>query len=344
VISSESISQEDAITVADLGEFGLIAAIRAVLPPDPPGVLGIGDDGAVLPGPDGRVVASTDLLVEGRHFRRDWSAPADVGVKAAAQNMADIAAMGAVPTALLFGLAVPGEVAAAWVLAVAEGLAKECARAGAMIAGGDVTSSDSIMLAITALGSLAGRDPVTRAGAKSGDVLAISGPVGLSAAGLALLRAGLAVPAAPEPELQRLLAAHRRPQPDYAAGPAAAAAGATSMIDISDGLVADLGHIAEASGVRLDVMSASLPGTAALESAAARLGIDWREWALGGGEDHALAATFPQEAAIPQGWTVIGGARGGAGILVDSKPWSGDAGWDHFRSADAIQGQPGSGR
>ena len=333
MISSESISQEDVITVADLGEFGLISAIRAVLPPDPPGVLGVGDDGAVLPALDGRVVASTDLLVEGRHFRRDWSAAADIGVKAAAQNMADIAAMGAVPTALLFGLAVPGEVAAAWGVAVAEGLVAECQRAGAMIAGGDVTSSDSVMLAITALGSLAGRDAVTRAGARSGDVLAMSGPVGLSAAGLALLRAGLAT--APEPEFQRLVAAHRRPQPDYAAGPAAAAAGATSMIDISDGLVADLGHIAEASGVRLDVRSASLPGTRALVSAAARLGTDWREWALAGGEDHALAATFPEEATLPESWTVIGSARTGAGILVDSKPWSGDAGWDHFRSTGA---------
>jgi len=334
VISSESISQEDVISVADLGEFGLIAAVRAVLPPDPPGVLGVGDDGAVLPAPDGRVVASTDLLIEDRHFRRDWSAATDIGVKAAAQNMADIAAMGAVPTALLFGLAVPGEIAAAWIVAVAEGMAAECDRAGAMIAGGDVTSSDSVMLAITALGSLAGRDPVTRSGARPDDVLAISGPVGASAAGLALLLAGLDVlPSASEPELLRLVAAHQRPQPDYAAGPAAASAGATAMIDISDGLVADLGHIAEASGVCIEVKSASLPGTRALESAAARLGADWRDWSLGGGEDHALAATFPPEATLPAGWTVIGNARRGAGILVDAKAWSGDAGWDHFRRA-----------
>jgi thiamine-monophosphate kinase len=242
--------------------------------------------------------------------------------------------MGASPTALLLGLAVPGDLAAAWVVAVAEGMAAECARAGAMIAGGDVTSSDSVMLAITALGSLAGRDAVTRAGARPGEVIAISGPVGQSAAGLALLQAGLhTLPAASEPELLRLVTAHQRPQPDYAAGPAAAAAGASSMIDVSDGLVADLGHIADASGVRLDIQSASLPGTGALTSAAARLGSDWREWALGGGEDHALAATFPQEATLPEGWTVIGSAGSGAGVLVDAKPWSGLAGWDHFRSS-----------
>jgi thiamine-monophosphate kinase len=333
-------SQEAAITIADLGEFGLIAAIRAVLPPDPPGVLGIGDDGAVLPAPDGRVVASTDLLVEGRHFRRDWSSAVDIGVKAAAQNMADIAAMGAVPSALLFGLAVPGDLDVAWVLDVARGLAAECSRAGALIAGGDVTSSDSAMLAITALGGLAGRDPVTRAGARPGDVLAISGPVGLSAAGLSLLQSGpAALPAAAEPELLRLVAAHQRPQPEYAAGPLAAAAGATAMIDVSDGLVADLGHIAEASGVRLDVRSASLPGIGVLEPAAVRLGADWRTWALAGGEDHALAATFPTADMLPRGWTMIGGASPGAGILVDSKPWHGQAGWDHFRETRIFREQ-----
>ncbi len=311
-----------------------------MLPPDPPevlgvgpGVQGVGDDAAVLPAPDGKVVASTDLLIEGRHFRREWSSAADIGVKAAAQNMADIAAMGATPTALLFGLAVPGEIAVAWVVGVAEGLVAECTKAGAVIAGGDVTSSDSVMLAITALGSLAGRDPVTRGGARPGDVVALSGPVGMSAAGLALLRAGLAVPG---PELQRLVAAQRRPQPDYAAGPLAAAAGATAMIDISDGLVADLGHIAEASGLLLDIRSQSLPGTRALAPAATRLGTDWLEWALAGGEDHALAATFPDEGTIPRGWTVIGSARRGAGILVDSKPWSGETGWDHFRSTQAF--------
>jgi thiamine-monophosphate kinase len=335
VIISESIGKDAAITVADLGEFGLISQIRAVLPPDPAGVIGAGDDGAVLPAPDGRVVASTDLLVEGRHFRHDWSAAADVGVKAAAQNLADVAAMGAEPTALLFGLAIPGDLAAAWVLDVARGMAAECQRAGAFIAGGDVTSSDAIMLAITALGNLHGRDPVTRSGARPGDVVAISGPVGRSAAGLALLLADAAagpsaVPDMQAPETQALVSAHRRPQPDYSAGPAAAVAGATSMIDISDGLVADLGHIAEASGVRIDIAAGLLPGTRALMAAAAELGTDWREWAVQGGEDHALAATFPARSKVPEGWTVIGDVGSGTGILVDSQQWRGAGGWDHF--------------
>jgi thiamine-monophosphate kinase len=330
VISRESISKDALITVADFGEFGLISAIRAILPPDPAGVIGAGDDGAVLPAPDGRVVASTDLLIEGRHFRIDWSSATDIGVKAAAQNLADIAAMGADPTALLFGLAIPGNVAAAWVLDVAKGMVAECQRAGAFIAGGDVTGAETIMLAITALGNLHGRGPVTRSGARPGDVIAISGPVGRSAAGLAVLQSR----GAPDPswatELRAMVAAHRRPQPDYRAGPVAAMAGATAMIDVSDGLVADLGHIAEASGVRLDVAARMLPGTDPLMAVAAELGSDWRGWALQGGEDHALAATFPAGSKVPEGWTVIGKVDQGTGVLVDSQQWRGGPGWDHF--------------
>ena len=134
---------------------------------------------------------STDLLIEGRHFRRDWSSAADIGVKAAAQNLADIVAMGAAPTALLLGLAVPPDTAVAWVLELVSGLLAECERAGAVLAGGDVTGADAIMLGISAVGDLAGRAAVTRSGARPGDVVAISGVAGRSAAGLALLEAGL---------------------------------------------------------------------------------------------------------------------------------------------------------
>ncbi|MGH3406030.1 MAG: AIR synthase related protein, partial [Streptosporangiaceae bacterium] len=153
--------QEAAITVAELGEFGLIAAIAGLLPPDRGPLLGVGDDAAVISAPDRRVVATTDLLVEGRHFRRDWSGPHDIGVKAAAQNLADVAAMGAVPTALLVGLAAPGDLAVDWALDLVRGLVAECERGRAVIAGGDVTSADTIMLGITALGDLEGRPPVT---------------------------------------------------------------------------------------------------------------------------------------------------------------------------------------
>jgi thiamine-monophosphate kinase len=282
-------------TVAELGEFGLIAAIRELLPAEPAPLLGIGDDAAVVSAPDGRVVATTDLLVEGRHFRRDWSGPEDIGVKAAAQNLADVAAMGAVPTALLVGLATPGDVPVAWALDLMRGLIAECGRAGAALAGGDVTSADQIMLGITALGDLQGRAPVTRAGARPGDVIALAGTAGWSAAGLALLTAGTA-DAAPD-ELAGLIAVHRRPRPPYPAGPEAARLGATAMIDISDGLVQDLGHIAAASGVAIDLDPAA----------------------------------FPAGTALSAGWTVIGAVRPGSGVLVDSAPYHGPGGWKHFR-------------
>jgi thiamine-monophosphate kinase len=279
----------------------------------------------VISAPDGRVVATTDLLVEGRHFRRDWSTARDVGVKAAAQNLADVTAMGATATALLIGIATPGDLPVEWALDLMRGLAAECGRAGAAIAGGDVTGSDTLMLGVTALGDLGGRPPVTRDGARPGDILAVAGRLGWSAAGLALLAADAA---AVDPELTR---AHRRPQPPYPAGPQAARLGATSMIDISDGLIQDLGHVAAASGVSIDVDTARLPGTAPLRAAAGRLGADWRDWALAGGEDHALAATFPAGTELPGDWAPLGVVRAGSGVLVDSRPRGGPGGWTHFR-------------
>lgn len=313
------------MTVADLGEFGLIAAIAARLPQSEATIVGVGDDAAVLAAPDARVVATMDLLVEGRHFRRDWSGPADIGGKAAAQNLADVAAMGATPVALLVGLAAPGDLPVAWAQDLVSGMTAECARTGATVVGGDVSSADVIMLAITALGDLAGRDPVTRAGARPGDLLAVAGVLGHSAAGLALLQAGLAEPAP-------LVAAHRWPHPRYQAGPEAAALGATSMIDVSDGLVADAGHVAQASGVLIDIDTTRLEPGGDLRAAASALpGSDPLAWMLTGGEDHALAATFPPGTVLPAHWAVIGQVREGQGIRVDGKPFAGRAGWDHFR-------------
>lgn len=291
--------------------------------------MGIGDDGAVVRAPDGRVVASTDLLVEGWHFRRDWSSATEIGGKAAAQNLADIAAMGAVPTALLIGLATPGDLPVAWAEDLAAGLAQECARVGAAVAGGDISAGPVVMLAVTALGDLAGQPPVTRSGARPGDVLAVAGHLGRSAAGLALLQAGLDQPAS-------LLAAHRWPHPDYAAGPEAARLGATSMIDVSDGLVQDVGHLAEQSGVRIDLESVRLPGDDALRVAAATVGRpDSLDWILSGGEDHALAATFPPRAALSGRWTVVGRVRDGQGVWVDSRRVERLSGWTHFRGSNA---------
>lgn len=316
-------------TIADVGEFGLIASFAARLPKGEATLVGIGDDAAVLAVPDGRVVATTDLLVEGRHFRRDWSGPVDIGAKSAAQSLADVAAMGASPVALLAGLAAPATESVAWALDLVSGMAAECAAAGAAVTGGDLTRADTVMLAVTGLGDLAGRAPVTRAGALPGDVLAIAGVLGHSSAGLALLAAGLAEPAS-------LLAAHRRPHPPYRAGREAAMLGATSMIDVSDGLVADVGHIAQASGVLIDIETHRLPRPAVLAAAASELAAvgpapDPLGWVLTGGEDHALAATFPAGTPLTKAWTVIGHVREGRGIRVDGHVFPGRGGWDHFR-------------
>jgi thiamine-monophosphate kinase len=324
----------DEETVSALGEFGLIAELSAWLPSDPRTLVGIGDDAAVLAAPDGRVVASTDFLLEGRHFRRDWSSAPDVGRKAAARSLIDVAAMGAVPTGLLVALAAPGDLPVSWARGLAEGLAAECARVGASVVGGDTAQASSVLLAVTSLGDLSGRAPVLRSGAAPGDLVAVAGVLGHAAAGLALLSAGVAD--------GPLVAAYRRPVPPYDAGPEAVGLGATAMIDISDGLLADLGHIAAASGVLINLSSARLAPDDDLLAAARTLRLDLTErgstsqhpgalaWVLGGGEDHALAATFLPGTTLPPRWTVIGEVWPGRGVVVDGQPWSGPAGWDHF--------------
>ncbi|WP_028924798.1 thiamine-phosphate kinase [Pseudonocardia acaciae] len=324
-------------TVADLGEFGLIARVTAGRVQPPGTLLGPGDDAAVLATPDGRVLASTDMLVEGVHFRLDWSTPVQVGRKAAAVNMADVSAMGAVPTALLVAIGCPPETPASLVEGLTEGLWAEAAATGAGVVGGDVVSAPEVVVSVTVLGDLAGRSPVTRSGARPGDVLAVAGRLGRSAAGLAALSSGrhAADELAGElaGELADVVAAHRVPAPPYSAGPAAARAGATAMIDVSDGLLADVGHVALASSVAVDVRAAALPVAPELARAAAALGADPLRWLLTGGEDHALAATFPAGIALPalpEGWTPVGTVRAGAGVTVDGEPYDGAAGWDHF--------------
>src|SRR5215469_9961086 len=252
-----TIAADDEGTVAALGEFGLIAALSAWLPPGEQALVGIGDDAAVLAAPDGRVVATTDFLLEGRHFRRDWAGAGDVGHKAAARSLADVAAMGAKPSALLVALAAPPALPVSWARELAAGLAAECARVGASVIGGDTARAEAVVLAVTGLGDLAGRAPVLRSGAAPGDLVAVAGVLGHAAAGLALLEAGLRQ----DPLVTPLITDHVRPAPPYDAGPEAADLGATAMIDVSDGLLADLGHVAAASGVLIDLDSAALrPG------------------------------------------------------------------------------------
>ncbi|MGY1825102.1 MULTISPECIES: thiamine-phosphate kinase [unclassified Blastococcus] len=304
---------DPADTVRVVGEFGVIARVLARSGTAAAAEVGPGDDAAVVRTPDRRVVATTDVLVEGRHFRRDWSSAEDIGHKAAAANLADVAAMGARTTALVVGLACPPETPTSWLEGVATGLADECAPQGAAVVGGDTVAaapgSTAVVLSVTALGDLGGRAPVLRSGARPGDVVALAGRLGWSAAGLAVLRRGFSSPLA-------VVSAHRRPTPPYAAGQVAADAGATAMCDVSDGLLADAGHIAEASGVVLDLdraalVRACLEPVGPLQQVGSALGVDPMAWVLTGGEDHALLATFPRKVALPAGWTPIGVVRPG---------------------------------
>lgn len=310
-------------TVGDLGEMALVEAITARMAGGAAVLLGPGDDAAVVSAEDGRVVASTDVLVEGRHFRRDWSSAHDIGSRAAAANLADIVAMGAVPTALLVGLAVPADREVDWVLELADGLSAEAATAGAAVAGGDVVRSETVVVSVTALGTLQGRAPVTRSGARAGDLVAVAGRLGWAAAGLAVLSRGFRSP-------RTLVEAHRRPAPPYAEGPRAAALGATAMVDVSDGLVADLGHVARASGVAVSLRSEAFHVPQEFQDTARALNADPLHWLLGGGDDHALAACFPADVDLPMAWSVVGRVEEGEGVLVDGAPWSGPTGWAAF--------------
>jgi thiamine-monophosphate kinase len=308
-------------TLGDVGEFGVIARVVARLGGTSAAV-GPGDDAAVVTVAGQPVVITTDMLVEGRHFRLDWSTPYDVGRKAAAQNFADIAAMGARATALVVALAAPADWPVDDAEALADGLRDEAAAAGATVEGGDLVRSDRLVVCATALGDLDGRGPVLRSGARVGDDVVVVGSLGWSAAGLAALEAGVRSGA--------LVDAHRRPAPPYAAGPALATAGATSMIDVSDGLLADAAHVSAASKVQVRFDERLTPVVSALAAAASCGHADAARWVLTGGEDHALLATVPPGTLVPGG-VPVGTVAAGSGVAHTLDVEVHDAGWDHFR-------------
>lgn len=314
--------------LGSLGEFGLIARIRTLLPQGEDVLLGPGDDAAIVRTPDGYVVATTDMAVEEIHFRRDWSSAKEVGQKIAAANLADVVSMGARPTALLVALGGPPELSASWVLELAVGLRDEAARVGASVVGGDTVRSEKIVISVTALGSLDGRSAVLRSGAQIGDLVVLVGVTGLSAAGLALFNSS------ETGTHEELRTAHRTPNVEYEIALALAISGAHAMCDVSDGLLADLGHICEASRVKCRIDPSKLDVSQFL-MVAATLGIDPLLWALTGGEDHAFVATISPSVPLPTGVRVIGEVVAGTGVEVidlDVRTWL--AGHDHFRSSD----------
>ncbi|MCL2542684.1 MAG: thiamine-phosphate kinase [Nocardioidaceae bacterium] len=316
------------LTLADLGEFGLIEKVAEIVAAVAPGedvVVGPGDDAALLRVRKGHVVVSTDLLVEGRHFRREWAEAKDVGHRAAAQNLADIAAMGGRPQWLTIGLAAPADLPVQWALDFTRGFAEEAASVGAGVVGGDVTAADKVTVAVTVLGACS-VSPVLRSGAEPGDVVALAGRQGWAAGGLAVLGRGFRSP-------RILVEAYRRPEPPYAEGPVAAEAGATAMIDVSDGLLADAGHIATASGVSIDITTGAFEIPEPLLAVGQAIGADPLQFVLGGGEDHALLAAYPDAGSVPAGWTVIGKVlpvTDGPRVTVDGGEYDGPTGWTHF--------------
>lgn len=320
--SGQAAGQASGQTLADIGEFGLIAQLVERFPQGEHVLVGPGDDAALLRIRQGHVVVSSDLMVEGRHFRRDWVSGYDVGRRAAAQNLSDINAMGGRAHSLTISLAAPADLPVAWALELAAGFAEECGLVDASVVGGDLTRADQVVIAVTVLGAVA-QAPVLRSGAQPGDVLALAGRQGWAAGGLAVLGRGFRSPRA-------LVEAYRRPEPPYEAGALAAAAGASAMIDVSDGLLAEAAHLASASGVAIDVHTEGLEVPEPLHAVAAATGADPISFVLGGGDDHALLATFPAGAQLPEGFRVIGTVAEGSGVTVDGAGYEGATGWTHF--------------
>ncbi len=311
-------------TVAETSEFDLIGSITAGLPTGPAVRVGPGDDCAVFAA-DGDVAVSTDTMVENVHFRRSWSAPEDVGRKAVAAAVADLEAMAARPIGVVLALTIPAELEISWVEGFQAGVRQECELSGALLLGGDITRGRDITASATVFGDLQGRAPVTRSGARPGDLVAVCGRLGWAAAGLTVLNRGFRSPRA-------VVVAHRVPEPPYGQGIVAQQAGASAMIDCSDGLLADLGHLAEASGVAIDVDTSKLDVAEPQSVVAAAVGGgDPLTFILTGGDDHALLATFAASD-VPEGWRVIGTVSDGdPTVTVDGAAWEGDAvGWRHF--------------
>jgi thiamine-monophosphate kinase len=309
-----------------LNEFDVIRRLSDRLPAPPPEVVvPIGDDCAVLRFGDTLWVAAADMLVSGRHFK-EWATPEDVGYKAVAVNVSDVAAMGGTSR---FVLASGGANDAKTILRCMEGVMEACEEFGVYPLGGDTTGAAALTVDVSILGQLA-HAPVLRSGARPGDLLAVTGELGASVAGLLVLESGDSGP-------ERLVRKHLRPEPRVAAGRAAARLGARAMIDLSDGLASDVRHLCERSGVgcRLDLGLLPIAGDTReyLRSA----GQDPEILAATGGEDYELLVAAPQEvvgamaAELEEPVTVIGEvADGGVVFLRDGEPLENLSGWDHF--------------
>ncbi len=321
-----------------MGEFELLDRIRARLPkPGARVVLGSGDDAAVTV-PGGATATSVDALLDGVHFRREWSSPAQIGAKALAVALSDLAAMGAEPGEAYVVLGIPADLDENGCLELLDGIARVAKETGTTLAGGDVTRAPVLTLAVTVVGHAKSADDlVTRSGARPGDALVVTGELGGAATGLLQLegqaderesrgaRSSFVVHSRTKDERAASLVARQlEPRPRLGAGRALAAAGATAMIDLSDGLGGDAGHIASAGGVGLRIEAGALPLAPGLVEIAADAKRDPLEMATSGGEDYELLAALPEErlagavAAVENhgGLTRIGTVVAGEGVEI----------------------------
>lgn len=320
-------------TVFELGEVAALKLAVKNFRKVETTLVGSGDDAAVVAVSDGRFVVTTDTMVEGHDFRNDFSSGYDLGFKAVASNVADVAAMGAKPIALVVAMVITKSTTQQWLEDFARGLQAGCDQLAPQceIVGGDLASGEQIVIAVTAHGHLAGANPVLRSGAKAGDQVALAGTLGRAACGLDLLMH-------PDQSLAKAydewVAIQLRPTPPIELG-VLAAANATAMLDVSDSLALDCNRLANASSVSIELDKTKLEGYAAVLELAAQsmtarddVARDPMDWVLYGGEDHSLLATFPHGSEIPRGFKVIGRVleRGAAavtlgGVALEAKGW-----------------------
>jgi thiamine-monophosphate kinase len=333
--------------VTGFTEEELVGVIRKLLSGDSPGVtLGPGDDAALVEMGSHLGILTADMLVEGVHFERTTTAPHDLGYKSLAVNVSDVAAMGGSPRYALVSLGLPSDVEAGWVVELYAGLRDAAAEYAVSLVGGDTSRADGVVVSVALTGEVARDRAVRRSGARPGDRVVVTGALGAAAGGLRLAQASPEdVAAAVISEWGRsLISSHVRPVARVGEGQTLAQAGATAMIDISDGLAIDLGRLCRESGVAAAVELAAIPVAFGLYELKGVVPIDPLEVALQGGEDYELVATLPPEAVndaeaslaerFGTQLTEIGEIREGEGLIAieedgSERPME-PAGWDHF--------------
>jgi thiamine-monophosphate kinase len=272
----------------DIGEFGFIKHVRERFGgPARPGETGIGDDAAVLASPGGKLVLSTDMLVEGTHFDMKYVRPVEAGFRALSANLSDLAAMGAKPVCYLAGVAAPPQTPVSVLSGVFAGMARAARPSGIRLMGGDTSRADGIILSLTVVGHIPRGNPILRRGARPADILFVTGEPGWSFLGLLLLSRGR--PERPSHWQREAMRRHLKPVARWKEGMLAAASGAVSaMIDVSDGIVPDLSHILDPSGAGALLDEKAFRRSPRFLAAAKALGVDPTRAFLGGGEDYEL--------------------------------------------------------